>query len=168
MDKFHSSHIALRIAAHTKIKGRYIDIIQSHNEIFTPREGVAFAKFGKGWSLDKCKEFSQIQCLNGKSFLYAISKIGKEVQVVRAPIAEVLPGDQRPSAPVPEYYDKLVSEPGLRLGGSALARSPGMWFVLSKPFTPSKIDSLILESNSRLLLEVVLQTRTSMMLVRST
>ena len=128
---------------------------------------MAFAKFGKGWSHQKCQLFNNMPPTAKDRFLYAIWRVGNSVQSVRAPIRKVICGNEKPEAPFPDYYHKLKAEPGLAMKGSALSSNPGMWFILSKQFVQAEIKDLRLSSNLRSLADVVAETRTSMMLVEN-
>jgi hypothetical protein len=150
-----ATHIAMRIGSYQDRQlGK--DVIEAHNAVADRHGKVFFGKAGRSLSADKLQSVQDALAQGSKCCLIVIRRSGDQYQCFTAPILSLPAALCRPNLRlVPEYYHDLVNEIGL-------------WVEVEKFVAADNafIQSLVLVSNARSLLETLDSCRTSLMLVQ--
>ena len=150
--------LVLRIPEYVRIeRGLKFSTIGAHSEVAREQGEVMFGKFGaalKGASLQRLEASKGA----GSPRLIVVMKKGSFVgfSAVLGGITDKLPSPAEQRY-VPEFYHLLAE----------MNETPSTWFRLMSPFEPIELSSFSLVTSGRPLLEVISETRTSMMLVHS-
>jgi hypothetical protein len=149
-------HLVLRIPMVAQIAKQRFSVVDAHNVIFEKLGNVAVAKWGQSGTRARADRL-QRQIENGsETLLILVAKSGGQFLGFQAPLSGVHLG--KPTAQIraisPPYYDQLGE-------GSSL------WCTVNRAFVPADLQNLHLASNERPLLDVLGDSRTTSMLVKS-
>jgi hypothetical protein len=147
-------HLLLRIPMRTRIDGRNIETVNTHNNTVKERGAVLFAKFGASIAGDKFSVLNEQITDGRKTWLIVVSKVGNSFVAHRAHLASIHIGQP------PSEYERLI--PAYY---RSLHNLPKVWFRLDHLFEMCELDHLRLVSSKRRVLEVIAECRTPAMLV---
>ena len=147
-------HFALRIPLTSRVGGRSLDTVESHNEVIRRSGQVALGKFGSAGSHARQKAISEQIGEGVVTQLILVGKSDGRFIGVCAPLSAIMfgPLSAEFSVYAPDYYSRLPTRPSL-------------WFVVRQTFQPCSLRSLQMASSQRPLLAVMKECRTSSMLV---
>lgn len=147
-----AQHIALRLAPNRSIDGKTFSIVDEHNRVAVEHGKMALAKFGSGLGLATAADLRAGLEGGDRPYLFAVSKREREFEGFCAPIVDlfgpVLPPMHKHL--VPAYYAELDL-------------NAGSWFLLGGPLSRCGLGNLHLASNGRPLVQVLRESRTSLL-----
>lgn len=147
------SHLLLRVARFVMLHGCKIDVVQAHNEIIESRGKVALAKHGRRASTTRIGQLKNQIAVGTPTYLILAFRMKNEVQGFAAPISVIVEEDVQDIADEPAYYDEL---PGFE---------PSWWIILNGKFREIGLAGVLMQKDSRDVVEVMGECRTSLMFV---
>ena len=149
-----SVHVAFRSGAFAGIAGPTVNTVHAHNEVVLEHGRVFLGKSGTPLGQERAALVSRAIGAGSVDFVF-IKKHRGAFRVWVAPLAAILTGVKRvPLHLVPAYY-------------RADAARIKTWFEIGqlRPTSESRLDCLVLVSNGRSLRQVLVTSRTTLMVV---
>jgi hypothetical protein len=151
--------LVLRVPEYVKVEpGRGVSIIDEHSRVAEEQGQVMFGKFGATLGRARLQSLEASLKTECPPRLIVVIKKGDYVgfAAILAGVGSDAPA-QAEACFVPRFYERLEEH----------QERPSTWFKLASAFEPVDLSSFFLATSGRPLLDVISETRTTMMLVRS-